>query len=131
MGKNGVFYFVVGIILLILIGVITFVAIDKKSSDEIVSDEMFENVESISFGGYGKIIVNKSNAEDVKGLLQSIELGDSEESVNDRMGSIGITISYNDGSQKKIGLTSDLIMIDGKTYSTNKDICQKLYELFK
>lgn len=68
---------------------------------------------------------------EVRELLESLELENTNDSLEDIAGSMCLTFSYEDNTEKLIGLTSNLLADGAITYKVNKDICGQLHALFE
>jgi len=85
-------------------------ATEKETSNFYFTNEYFEGVKSISSFTSDKVITDKK--------------------ILDYAGTSILKLAYEDGTEKNISYTSELILINDKTYSLEKDIAKKIASYF-
>ena len=103
---------------------------DVEKNISIFEEAFYEGVKSVTIVGTDKCIDDKELINEIKNEILSVGKSKSNKEIFDYYGTTILVFSYDDGSSKKISMTSELILDLGETYSLDKDICSLIRKKF-
>lgn len=103
---------------------------DVEKNISIFEEAFYEGVKSVTIVGTDKCIDDKELIDEIKKDILSVGKSESNKDIFDYYGTTVLVFTYDDGSSKKISMTSELILDLGQTYSLDKDICSLIRKKF-
>ena len=130
----------INVLLLVLIGLIacskkneevkTTEVTEKETSNSYFTEEYFEGVKSISSFTSDEVITDKKIISEISKEFINISLKETDKKILDYAGTSILKLVYENGTEKNISYTSELILINDKTYGLEKDIATKIASYF-
>lgn len=108
----------------------------EKSNNAVFVDAFFENIVSVELEVSDKkdnvLIMEEEGMQKIANLLAGLTLGEASEDVYEYYGNAALKFSYQDGMEKYIWFTSELISDgNGNTYKLEDGVYEKIMDVFR
>jgi len=96
-----------------------------ESNNEIFTSDYFRGLKEIRLSYYDRVLTSLVDMQKVCDILASLKLEKKDSPMEEVVGSIWLTLTFDDKSEKIITLT-DTLTYEDNTYTLDKDISQEV-----